>query len=70
MTSKRHEKSQFHMFFFPSFKFFFYSHFFLVVSWERALEVVVVACSRKRKVQLSMRAGMRTVVPFCVSIIL
>ena len=26
------------------------------------------SCSRKRKVQLSMRAGMRTVVPFCVSI--
>ena len=39
-----------------------------MVSWERALEVVVVACSRKRKGQLSMRAGMRTVVPFCVSI--
>ena len=39
-----------------------------MVSWERALEVVVVACSRKRKVQHSMRAGMRTVVPFCVSI--
>ena len=51
MTSKRREKSQFQMFFFPSFKFFFcHSHFFLVVSWERALEVVVVACSRKRKV--------------------
>ena len=71
MTSKRREKSQFHMFFFPSFKLFFcfcHSHFFLVVSWERALEVVVVACSRKRKVQISMKAGMRTVVPFCVSI--
>ena len=39
-----------------------------MVSWERALEVVVVACSRKRKVQLSMRVGMWTVVPFCVSI--
>ena len=39
-----------------------------MVSWERALEVVVVACSRKRKGQLSMRAGMRTVVPFCVRI--
>ena len=47
---------------------FCHSHFFLVVSWECALQVVVVACSRKRKVQLSMRAGMLTVVPFCVSI--
>ena len=34
MTSKRHEKSQFHMV------------SFLVLSWERALEVVVVACPR------------------------
>ena len=48
---------------------FFWSFaFFFVVRWERALEVVVVACSRKRKVQLCMRAGMRAVVPFCVRI--
>ena len=39
-----------------------------MVSWQLASEVVVVACSCKRKVQLSMRAGLRTVVPFCVSI--
>ena len=69
MTSKRRQKSHFYMFFFPSFKSLFcHSHFFLVVGWERGLEVVVVACSRKRKVQLSMRTGMRAVVPFCVSI--
>ena len=38
--------------------------------FSRRFEVIVTplssdcSCSRKRKVQLSMRAGMRTVVPF------
>ena len=47
MTSKRREKNQFIGFSFLVLSFFFcHSHFFLVVSWERALEAVVVACSR------------------------
>ena len=65
MTSKRREKSQFHMFFFPIYKFF--STFFSRGKLGTCLRSCC-SCSRKRKVQLSVRAWMRTVVPFCVSI--
>ena len=67
MTSKRREKSQFHMFFLPSYKFFLSFAFFSRGKLRTCLRRCCT-CSRKRKVQLSMRTGMRTVVPFCVSI--
>ena len=67
MTSNRREKSEFPMFFLPSYKVFLPFAFFS----RGNLGTCLRSCcsrSRKRKVQLSMRAGMRTVVPFCVSI--
>ena len=67
MTSKRREKSQFHMFFLPSYKFFLSFAYFSRGKLRTCLRRCCT-CSRKRKVQLSMRTGMRTVVPFCVSI--
>ena len=67
MTSKRREKSQFHMFFLPRYKFFLSFAYFSRGKLGTCLRGCCT-CSRKRKGQLSMRAGMRTVVPFCVSI--
>ena len=67
MTSNRREKSEFPMFFLPSYKAFLPFAFFS----RGNLGTCLRSCcsrSRKRKVQLSMRAGMRTVLPFCVSI--
>ena len=67
MTSNRREKSEFHMFFLPSYKFFLPFAFFSRGNLGTCLRSCC-SCSLKRKVQLSMRAGMQTVVPFCVSI--
>ena len=67
MTSKRREKSQFHMFFLPRCKFFLSIAFFSRGKLGTCLRRCCT-CSRKRKVQLSMRTGMRTVAPFCVRI--
>ena len=67
MTLNRREKSEFHMFLLPSYKFFLPFAFFFRGKLGTCLRSCC-SCSRKRKVQLSMRAGMRTVVPFCVCI--
>ena len=67
MTSNRREKSEFPMFFLPSYKFLLPFAFFCRGNLGTCLRSCC-SFSRKRKVQLSMRAGMRTVVPFCVSI--
>ena len=67
ITSKRREKSQFDMFFFPSYKFFLSFAFFSRGKLGTCLRICC-SCSRKRKVQLSTWAGMRTVVPFWFSI--
>ena len=48
MTSNRREKSEFHMFFLPGYKFFFHCHFFLVVSWERVSEVVAGVLAKEK----------------------
>ena len=67
MTSKRREKSQFDMFFVRSYKIFLSFAFFS----RGKLATCLRSCcssSRKRKVQLSMRAGMRTVVAFFFSL--
>ena len=67
MTSNRREKSEFYMFLLPSYKFFLPFAFLSRGKLGTCLRSCCT-CSRKRKVQLSIRAGMRTVVPFCVSI--
>ena len=67
MTAKRCEKSHFDMFFFPSYKFFLSFAFFSRGKLGTCLRSFY-SCSRKRKVQLSIRGGMRTVVPFCFSL--
>ena len=67
MTSKRREKSQFDMFFFPTYKFYLSFAFFSRGKLATCLRSCCSCCC-KRKVQLSMRAGMRTVVPFCFTI--
>ena len=48
MTSKRREKSQFDIVFFLVISFLCQLHFFLVVSWERALGVVVVVVAKEK----------------------
>ena len=48
MTSKRREKSQFHVFFFLVMFFFCHSYFFLVVSWKCALQVVVAVVMKEK----------------------
>ena len=67
MTRKHREKKS------VSYVFFFSSNFFLSFAFFSRGKLATrlrsgVSCSRKRKVQLSMRVGMRTVVPFCFSI--
>jgi len=62
MTSKRREKSQFHVFL--SYLFLIcHSHFFLVVSWECALEVVV-AVFIKEKCNSPRELGRGRLCPF------
>ena len=66
MTSKRREKSQFRVFF-PSYVFFLSFVLFSRGKLEMCL-ASCCSCCHKRKVQLSTRAGTRTVVPFFASI--
>ena len=55
------------MFFLPGYKFFLSLAFFSRCKLGTCLRSCC-SCSRKRKVQLSIRAGILTVVPFSVSI--